>query len=521
MSWFRKIFQNSHERDDCRLLNLRATRFRQLLRNYGKILDRLADAAEKQSGEYVLDRQYIVSLAEVVIDLAESIIFDLNVIAENRHNVFYDVLGKFNNEIRSIVAAGSAFDGSASYVNYGSSSGSINPNRLSDALSSAQVLFRNEGQVACRGVAAGEIFNLETAGNASEFPGGAIMVAANIRPDDELIRIIKKASAILTDLGEPAGDAAILAREFQIPMIVGIEGASSRLETGLTITVDADENCIYLGRVQELLDYYKIEHLAVDEEPEYKLLRKLRQSMFLLTLTEISEPITDPNECRSLHDLVHFASELAGDALVELVANRLDLRRTCTEILTGGTIPVRIIDAGDGFLQDASDGEQLDLEKVRSLPLLTFVNGLKEADRYGAHRAPQNLSAAAVLATIKAEHANIILQQPNGHDIIDSLIGESKESNHIYCRFAARIHDDDVSYSRGTLAREILSRLNFAVARTPRASSAWIGGLPLPEMKERLAILGCLSAFLLRMDAVGGEIKALDKTVEDFVEQYA
>jgi hypothetical protein len=88
MSWFQKIFKDSREKDVCRLFSLRSTRFRQLLRNYGRILDRQADAAEKQAGEYILDRQYIVSLVEVVIDLAESIIFDLNVITDNRFYSF-------------------------------------------------------------------------------------------------------------------------------------------------------------------------------------------------------------------------------------------------------------------------------------------------------------------------------------------------------------------------------------------------------------------------------------------------
>jgi hypothetical protein len=104
---------------------------------------------------------------------------------------------------------------------------------------------------------------------------------------------------------------------------------------------------------------------------------------------------------------------------------------------------------------------------------------------------------------------------------VDALIGESKESNHIYCRFAATVPNEDLSGWRGALTREILSRLNFAIAQTPRASSAWIADLPLVEMKDRLTILGRLSAFLMRMDAAAGRTKALDRTVEEFMEQYA
>jgi pyruvate,water dikinase len=519
MSWFRNIFRNSSAEDACRLLNLRCTRFRQLLRNYGRILDNLTDSAEKQSGEYVLDRQYMVSLAEVVIDLAESIIFDLNVITENKNCDFYDALGKFNNEIRGIVAGFPSETAALSGKDEKTSS-VVSPERLAEAIDRAQVLFHDEGQVACRGVASGVVFNLETAENPLAFPDTAIMVAANIRPDDELIRVMKKASAILTEFGEPAGDTALLAREFQIPMIVGIKGASSSLVTGCTITVDADENTIYMGKVQEILDYYESERLPVDEEPEYKLLRKLRQSMFLLTLTDSSKSDVSLHDCRSMHDLVHFASELAGDALVDLAVNRTDLKTTYTKILSGYPIPVHVMDAGDGLVRPAEDGDQPDLEKVRSLPLLAFISGLKEADRYPSKSQQPDLSSTGMLATIKEEHANIIMLHPPYNDIVDSLIGESRESNHIYCRFATMIRDEQVPESRGVLTHEILSRLNFAAARTPRATSAWIAGLPLAEMKDRMSILGRLSAFLRGMNAAEQKVRALDEVVEDFMEQY-
>ncbi len=521
MSWFRKIFKDSHEGEVCRLLNLRSTRFRQLLRNYGKILDRLADAAEKQAGEYILDRQYSVSLAEIVMDQAESIVFDLNVITDNRHYAFYDVLGKINAEIRSVINTESLSEISTDYDKSSKPPAELSSSSLAQAISRSKVLFRNEGQVACRGVAAGVVFNIETAEKASEFPEGAVMVAASIRPDDELIRVMSKATAILTDFGEPAGDTAILAREFQIPMIVGVKGASKRLETGSTITVDADENTIYLGRLQELLDYYQAERPTLDEEPEYKMLRRLRQSMFRLTLTESDNRELTLQDCKSIHDLVHFASELAGDALVEMASNRRDLKSAYTEVMTGFPGSLRVIDVGDGLLQSVSDTDRLDLEKVRSMPLLTFIDGLQEMQRYAVHSSPPASLTAAIFSTIKEEHANIIMLQSGTFDIVDSLIGESKDSNHIYCRFATRIHEEEAASDRGAMTRKILTRLNFAVAQTPRASSAWISGLPLIEMKDRLAIIGRLSAYLWLLDTMGGEKKGLDETVEDFMEQYA
>jgi pyruvate,water dikinase len=514
MSLFHKIFKDSREREVCRQFNLRSTRFRQLLKNYGRILDRVADAAEKQAGEYILDRQYIVSLVEIVIDLAESIIFDLNVITDNRHCAFYDILGRFNSEFGSTLAAGSASEASASSNTSVKPASGVSPRILAEAISRSPALFRNEGQVACRGVATGTVFNLETAEKAASFPAGAVMVAAEIRPDDELIRVMSKASAILTDYGEPAGDTAILAREFQIPMIVGIEGASKHLKSGTIVTVDADECTVYSGKIQELLDYYQAERPTLEEEPEYRLLRRLRQSMFQLTQIEGCDREFNLQDCKSVHDLVHLASELAGDALVELASSR-DSANTYTEIPIGIPVSLRVIDVGDGLVQQDSD-TGLDLEKVRSLPLLTFISGLEDV----AQGLRSSLHSP-IFATIKEEHAIIIMPNSGRPDIVDSSLGESKESNHIYCRFASGIGESESAGTRGSLTREILSRLNFAVAQTPRTSSAWISGLPLAEMKDRLAILGRLSAFLWMLEATKGETKAIDAIVDDFMGQYA
>jgi pyruvate,water dikinase len=520
MSWFQKIFKDSREKDVCRLFSLRSTRFRQLLRNYGRILDRQADAAEKQAGEYILDRQYIVSLVEVVIDLAESIIFDLNVITDNRFYSFYDILKKLDSEARDALSSNANMETSADRRISAKPEAGVSARVLAEAIGRSPVLFRNEGQAACRGVATGAVFNLETAENASAFPDGAVMVAADIRPDDELIRVMRKASAILTDFGEPAGDTAILAREFQIPMIVGLQGVSSLLETGSIVTVDADECTVYPGRIQELLDYYRVERPTSEEEPEYKLLRKLRQLMFRLTLMEGSEGQSAGQECKSVHDLVHLASELAGDALVEL-ANSRDSMSAYTEIPIPYPISLRVLDVGDGIMQPAPDAGRPDLEKVRSLPLLAFLNGFKEVDRHGAQSMRSDLQPATLLATIKEEHANILILTSGGSDIVDSSIGESKESSHIYCRFAVGGIQGTSPGARGAMTREILSRLNFAVAQTPRASSAWISGLPVADMNDRLAIVGRLSAFLGIMDATKGESRALDAIVEDFMAQYA
>ena len=81
MSWLSTLLGRKQPKEELELIELRTTRLRQLLRCYGDFLDCVADAAEKQSGDFILDRQYAISLAERALDLADSILFDVEIIA--------------------------------------------------------------------------------------------------------------------------------------------------------------------------------------------------------------------------------------------------------------------------------------------------------------------------------------------------------------------------------------------------------------------------------------------------------
>jgi pyruvate,water dikinase len=523
VNWYRKLFSARNQRNDpIRLLKLRCTRFRQLVRNYGKILDAIADAADKQGGGYILDRQYTVSLSEVVVDLTEAIVFDLNIIAEQRYESFYQLLDRFQAEIREIVTAEDTTSGplrtkEEKTADDRTAASTLGLNKLAKAVADSTILYEHAGQTACGGIAAGPVFNLELERNPDALPHGAVMVASDVVPNDELIRLMRQTSAILTDFGEPAGDVATLAREFGIPTIVGLGDASQRLETGIEITVDADENTVYLGRIQELLEYYETERQGHEEEPEYRTLRRLRRFMFPLTLDDTVGAESRSDDCKTLHDLAHLAHELAGEAQYGLIMNVRGFKNISTDLRTNLGLPFFVVDVGDGLLQADPEAASADLEDVRSLPLRVFALGLDQMFHQGPRTLGHRTMTATVTAIITEEHADILVKHPGGFDLVDSMIGESKESNYIYCRFAST---NDNTAARGAFARDVFSRLDFAAARTARTTAAWLSGIPRTEMEERLTIVGRLGAFLLEMDADGWEKTSRDELVDTFMTQY-
>ena len=277
MSWLRRIFVKSSEAEGVRLVKLRTVRFRHLLRHYGKLLDLQADAAEKQTGEYVLDKQYILSMAEILFEVADTVVFDLNVMTNQRCTSFYPLMDQFHAEIKKSLT--SRTDEAKRRKEAGKRSekrkGAYSPaseGSLMQAIARYPLLYGQKGRVACRGVAAGPVFNLSTEKDPERLPAGAVLVATKIEPkadpDRRLISVVgpggtgktllvseavQKAAAILTDSGRPTDQIAGAAREFRIPTIVGLQNASEQLMTGTLVTVDADENTVYLGRLHELI----------------------------------------------------------------------------------------------------------------------------------------------------------------------------------------------------------------------------------------------------------------------------
>jgi pyruvate,water dikinase len=65
---------------------------------------------------------------------------------------------------------------------------------------------------------------------------GEILVAPLTAP--AWTPLFARAAAVVTDIGSPAAHASIIAREYGIPAVVGCGDATTRLTTGMRVTVD-------------------------------------------------------------------------------------------------------------------------------------------------------------------------------------------------------------------------------------------------------------------------------------------
>ena len=112
-----------------------------------------------------------------------------------------------------------------------------------------------KGLPASPGSAAGKAHIILDPAQIAEFKDGEILVTTMTAPD--WVPAMKKAKAIVTDAGGMTCHASIVSRELGIPCIVGTKSrsveATTTIEDGMEITVDATNGIVYAGVVSDIV----------------------------------------------------------------------------------------------------------------------------------------------------------------------------------------------------------------------------------------------------------------------------
>lgn len=102
-----------------------------------------------------------------------------------------------------------------------------------------------KGSPASPGIASGPVKILHSAKENDKIMPGDVLVAQQTNPD--FVPAMKKAVAIITDSGGRTSHAAIVSRELGIPAVVGTLDATTKLKTGMVVTVNGLKGEIYKG----------------------------------------------------------------------------------------------------------------------------------------------------------------------------------------------------------------------------------------------------------------------------------
>jgi pyruvate,water dikinase len=404
---------------------------------------------------------------------------------------------------------------------------------ISSSLLKYKILMENLGMIARRGIGSGKVFILEHMDDLKKFEQGSILVAKH--DSSNFIKVMPKASAIITDVGTPTSHMANIAREFQVPTIVNTGIGTKILKNGEEVTVDADDNKVYAGIVKELLRYRITDDIDLTEAKEFRILKKILR---YITPLNLIDPLLDnftPEGCQTFHDILRFVHEKAIGELVDVERYEEVLKKNIAVKLD---IPIPtgifIIDIGEGLNLKGSSNKAT-IDEISSIPFKAVLAGMmhpgvwhseavsmKIDDFMSSMLKMPDVSKMRYLgdnvAVISREYVNLSLRFGYHFNMMDCYCSENIRDNHIYFRFVGGATDITKRSRRAELLASILKEYNMRINRRGDLVIARTDNLPRSEMEEILNHLGRLIAYTRQLDALMDDDNSIVYYTRKFLE---
>ena len=410
---------------------------------------------------------------------------------------------------------------------------------ISSVLDDFAIIFRDKGSIAQEGFSTGKVFLVKTEEDLDRFPSDAVLVTAYTSP--RLGKVIKKASAIITDVGSPTGHMATIAREFRVPTIVNTGVATQLLHPDQIITVDARENVVYEGAVKALC-YYEFVDEIFETTYEYRLLQRVLKKIAPLNLLDPSEKNFTPSGCKTFHDITRYVHEKAVEELIGLEYDRTsDTARAGRKLKFDIPLDLILIDIGGG-IRESANISYIKPQEIISVPMKAFLDGLSVPG--GWDREPMSVDFGSFmssltrtfsssmatpkyigqnLAVLSKEYVNINLRLGYHFNMIAAHITENLNDNYAYFRFLGGVTDISRRSRRAKMLAEILAKSDFRVDIRGDLVIARIKKLDLELMERKMKILGLLVAFTRQLDVKMNheqEVERLKNVFQDLKNDY-
>ncbi len=389
------------------------------------------------------------------------------------------------------------------------------------------------GETAQMGIAAGRVVHVSE-GDLDRFPHGAVAVARQASPN--LSAILRRASAIVTEMGTSIGHLATIARELRIPAIFGASGAMERLPEGVEVTVDAGEKTVYRGIIEPLLASRASSSELDPTDPEYVTLRRLLRRITPLDLVDPDSIGFSARNCRTYHDIIHFAHERSIGELLKL-QDHAELKNQCAgKLEIDAPIDLFVLDIGGGVSAGAQG--RIRTEDVISKPFAAFLHGLTCKETWD--REPGSLSLKQIFsgldrtfsaligpaeyagrnhAIVAENYMNVGLRLGYHYSVIDSYLSGNVNQDYVYFRFAGGFADEEHRRRRAKLIRGILESMRFKVTVN---GDLVVGKLKIADSREivsALRSLGELTGFTRQIDLAMDSDSRVDQFTRLFQEK--
>ncbi len=397
-----------------------------------------------------------------------------------------------------------------------------------------------QSEVACQGIGTGRAYHVRSEADLAGFPKGAVLIAHHSSP--EYVVVMGQCSGIVTESGSISGHMAALAREFNVPTLMGLDAgnALTLIPGDMEITLDGYAGRVYEGRVKELAAASVNQGAHMKGTPVYGLLEQTARLMVPLNLINPKSPEFKPSGCRTLHDMARFCHELSYTEMFGL-SDMASRQHQCSLRLDAPLpIDLHIIDLGSGLKAGEpapACGGTVTMDHIQSIPFLALLRGMLNPEVNSAEPRPVNFSGLFSVireqmlspghldgrfgdrsyAVIADKYVNFSSRVGYHYSVVDAYCGDTINKNYITFSFKGGAADDIKKNRRAKAIAMILEALNFTVDVKEDKVDARLQKYPGPVIQERLDLLGRLLLFSRQMDMLMTTEQSLQWVAQNFL----
>jgi len=361
---------------------------------------------------------------------------------------------------------------------------------------------------------------------------GAVVVAR--QPSARLVLVMDRIAAIITEVGSPTDHMTILAREFRVPTLVEVGGATRVLHPGQVVTVDADNAVVYPGVVTELLQRAAQPDEDLQNSPVFQKLRRVLKLASPLNLLDPDSPDFQAANCGTLHDITRFCHEKAMDAMFTPDMERALESPRVSRLATDLPLNLFILDLGGGLR--VSGQAQVTEEDITSIPFKALLRGFHHPGvSWAGQVAPDLKGFISVFANtmydlgkserglggksfaiVSDHYLNFNSRLGYHFGIVDAYISEEKNDNYISFQFKGGAANIERRERRARLLKQILDDLGFKAQTKGDLVQGRLVKHSFLETEETLELAGLLMAFCRQLDLALASDAVLERCLQAF-----